>query len=106
MVNPLHNAPSHTNIYFEVHVDDHWNSEKFLALKTCRQKENMAKLKIPVSLPTNGEWSEWIGGNLKSSIKEHYWYFAFSECKSQLPTIIHAHMHLFYEIELLNVDGS
>jgi Rhodopsin-like GPCR transmembrane domain len=91
-------GPSPT-ITADVYLDNEWDEVE--AIPAC---ERVAKRRTSgtVEVPTNGEWSKWITGNLAQSFRPHVWYVAAHDCKANLPTVT----RLKFEFRATQFDGS
>lgn len=84
------------------YTENEWN--KVMDTEDCRTKESMAKFKMPFEVPTNGDWSNYVTGDLKQD-KTLVWYFVLSDCDRQVtPYAIGNRIH--WEVEAYNSDGS
>ena len=88
----------------EVHLDDTWNET--IAGKTCKEKEDHARLKIRLKIPSNGTWSDIKNGTLSQSQTPHVWFFAFSDCKARINKVSQVGLKLDYELFINNSDNS
>eukprot|EP00451_Oxyrrhis_marina_P040690 CAMPEP_0204394586 /NCGR_PEP_ID=MMETSP0469-20131031/62911_1 /ASSEMBLY_ACC=CAM_ASM_000384 /TAXON_ID=2969 /ORGANISM="Oxyrrhis marina" /LENGTH=424 /DNA_ID=CAMNT_0051388695 /DNA_START=15 /DNA_END=1289 /DNA_ORIENTATION=- len=65
-------------VELDVYLDEKWEDVETIK-KNC-EKSAMRNVKHEVSLPTKGEWSEWINGTLRQTMRPHVWYFAVADC--------------------------
>mmetsp|Transcript_9900 Transcript_9900/g.22170 ORF Transcript_9900/g.22170 Transcript_9900/m.22170 type:complete len:452 (+) Transcript_9900:48-1403(+) len=89
-----------TSIELEVYLDEDWDH--------AEQKEpcnatNLTRHKRVLTVDSSGEWSPWVNGSLKQTVRPHIWYFALSDCKFTLQNYTH---RLKYEFHAIQESGS
>ena len=88
-----------TPLVADVYLDNDW--EEVDSRDAC-SRSSLRRTTGTVDIPTNGEWSKWITGNLAQSIRPHVWYFAAVDCKNNfnVPTKIR------FELTATQANGS
>jgi len=99
----LHNGDGNTvRVNILAYPGDDWYRARDLT--DCKEKENWAKIKIPLDVPGDASWGESVQGLLEQGDTQ-VWFFVLSDCDKNLsPHIIGNRLR--WEIEALNSDGS
>jgi hypothetical protein len=83
-----------------IYMDDNWPD--VLNQDTCSSKVSEAKTAQDLDVPLNGDWSKEITGSLRQKSQPHVWYFAISDCDSN----VMAKSRFKVEVSVTNTDGS
>ena len=92
------------DIKFLAFLDDDWPQVQ--AAKTCQEKEDLARLKINLPVPTDARPSNVMDGYLTQKLRTRVWYFAWSDCERQFARFITPGNKLNVELKFINSDGS
>ena len=98
----LHTNKSHLGLNVLAYAGDDWYRAR--DLNDCKQREALARAKIPLNVPIDASWSEYAEGRL-SQRETQVWFFVLSDCEKNVSPFIVGN-RLRWEIEALNSDGS
>jgi hypothetical protein len=99
LINPkVADSADSMSLSLSIYIDTKW--PEILTLADCRDKDNDANRDEILSLPLNGEWSNYVEGTLTQNVKTRFWYFAVSNCEIQ------AKHRIRVEILFINSDNS
>mmetsp|Transcript_8964 Transcript_8964/g.16147 ORF Transcript_8964/g.16147 Transcript_8964/m.16147 type:complete len:437 (+) Transcript_8964:48-1358(+) len=91
---------SNSTVELEVYLDEDWDDAEQAA--PCNAS-SLTRHKRTLTVDPSGEWSPWVTGSLKQSVRPHIWYFALSDCKYALQNYTH---RIRYEFHAVQEGGS
>lgn len=87
-------------IELEVFLDEDWPDIE--NVEYCKRKERMRHAR-ELKVQSSGNWSEWVHGTLRQTVRPHIWYFALSDCNASLQNFTH---RFRFEFKALQEDES
>ena len=98
----IHTTKTHVSVNILAYRDEDWYKARNIA--SCKDKVALAKINVPLQLPTDGSWSQEIFETLEQK-ENQVWFIVLADCdKNVSPFAIGNRIR--WEVQLFNSDGS